>query len=90
MIVDVVDKLGRRYVEVPIFPDGPLKRAFAYESCDACADCGVAIRHGWDRYFQRNDHTDGEGRDLAALLMAVTYDAVCGRCGDRVIAESAA
>lgn len=85
MIIDAVDKGGRRYMEVPawqgVVPDAPAQ---------ACVECGAWIRHGSDRYFQRNDADDGSGLDsLGAVLMSLTYDPVCATCGDRLIQESA-
>jgi hypothetical protein len=80
------DASGRRYFAVPVFPDGPLKDAFVNAALEPCADCGQPIRHGLDRYFQRNDATDGsEPDETAALLMALTFDFVCGPCGDAAL-----
>lgn len=85
MRVDAVDACGRRYLEVPVFPDGALKDAFRDASPDDCIECGAPIRHAVDRYFQRNDATDGRGAGLEADLLALTFDAVCGACGDRCL-----
>lgn len=84
--VDAIDAQGRRYLEVPEFPDGALRRAFADHEPDHCIDCDAPIRHGVDRYFQRNDRADGTcGNEFAAALLALTFDSVCGSCGDAAL-----
>lgn len=89
MFVDAVDSQGRRYCEV--LPHVLSRAHVVGETADhECIDCGRLIRHGRDRYFQRNDLGDGTQADrLAALLLALTYDAVCGDCGDRQILAGA-
>jgi hypothetical protein len=73
-------------MEILIFPEGKLKESFRGFAPDDCVECGATIRHGFDRYFQRNDLTDGSiPKDLQSVLLGVTYDAVCGPCGDRLL-----
>jgi hypothetical protein len=86
MITDAIDSLGRRYLEVDIFPDGKLKQVFRDSRPEECAECGALVHHGWQRYFQRNDPTDGSlPLDIQSILMGLTYDTVCGSCGDRLL-----
>ena len=91
MFTDAIDKQGRRYSEVRPLPEESKARLRLHgESDQECIECGAAIRHGADRYYQRNDASDGtQGDKLEALLLALTYDAVCAACGDRAIAEGA-
>lgn len=86
-IAHTVDKLGRRYLEVPVFPEGGLKQAFAASEPDRCVDCGAPVRHAFERYFQRNESSDGVGAGLQSLLLGVTYDCVCAACGDRLLSQ---
>jgi hypothetical protein len=72
-----LDHLGRRYVEVPKFPAGPLKQAFA-GSALPCTDCGTPLVHGSARYYQRSNSSGP----------MITFDAICGACGDRTIARA--
>ena len=89
MIVDAVDLKGRRYLEVPVFPAESQFLAMTNQirASDPCVECGHSIRHGYERYFQRNDVGDGAEGGLEGLLLAMTYDAVCGDCGDRILRE---
>lgn len=80
---DAVDAIGRRYLEVPPFPDGALKRAFEAAEPDICVDCGKPVRHAFERYYQRNTVED------TSLLLAMTYDCVCATCGDAALKEDA-
>jgi len=84
-----VDACGRSYYEVPVFPTGRLKTAFETLDAQECCECLALIHHGTDRYFQRNESTDGLETRVAGVLMALTYDAVCGPCGDRFLNETA-
>ena len=106
MIIDAVDAQGRRYMEVQAWREAP-----SGMPSQACVECGGEIRYGHDRYFQRNDATDGQSEQLpatargallrqakhviadetddVAMLMALTYDPVCGECGDSIIARDA-
>ena len=76
----------------PCFHPNPLRQAFATAAPDYCVECDRPVRHAFDRYFQRNDHTDpdwtrgGDG-DLLSALLGLTYDTVCGLCGDRALAD---
>jgi hypothetical protein len=82
------DAKGRRYLEVLPFEDGPIKQAYRDRPLHdhRCVECGVLMIHGTDRYFQRNDSTDGtQPNHLERALMALTYDPVCGLCGDRAL-----
>lgn len=83
------DWQGRRYIEVRPFEDGPVKQALAAlpEANHRCVQCGVPLVHGTDRYFQRTDGTDGQdGRSWRARVrLALTYDPVCGPCGDEIL-----
>jgi hypothetical protein len=86
------DVQGRRYLEVLPFADGPIKQAYVNRPLEShcCIECGVLLVHGTDRYFQRNDSTDGtQPNQLERALMALTYDPVCGLCGDRALAAMA-
>jgi DNA-directed RNA polymerase subunit N (RpoN/RPB10) len=91
VIIDAVDARGRRYLEVDAFPDGPLKEAFRnLTSPDPCVECGREVKHAFERYFQRNDATDGtEADNFHAAMSALTYDCVCGACGDKLLQEDA-
>lgn len=75
-------------MEVPAFPS-VLWPAYAGLEPDACVECAAPVRHGLDRYYQRNDAGDGAGRSLEDALLALTYDCVCARCGDAAIREAA-
>lgn len=69
---------------LPFRRDGPDTIHDVYN--EMCVDCGRSIYHGVQRYFQRNDPADGRESDaLKAALMALTYDPVCGVCGDRIL-----
>jgi len=86
MIVDAIDAQGRRYLEVRVFPEGKLKQAFAEMPHEHCIECNALVHHGFDRYFQRNNPDDGSiPRELESLLLEMTYDTVCGPCGDRLL-----
>jgi hypothetical protein len=43
------------------------------------------LKHAFDRYFQRNDPTDGLEDGLKGILMEMLFDTVCGACGDRLL-----
>ena len=86
------DRQGRRYLEIRPFEDSPIKQALADLPAPdhRCVECGVPLVHGTDRYFQRNDPTDGtQGSSIERALLALTYDPVCGPCGDHALAAMA-
>jgi hypothetical protein len=86
-----LDDRGRHYTEVRAFaPGGWLPAASAAIDPEACVDCGAPIVHGTTRYFQRHDpearrRHAREHPLLARPLEGITYDPVCGFCGDRAL-----
>lgn len=86
-----IDDRGRRYIEVrPFWTDVEDIRA-ALEACpEACVDCGAPIVHGATRYFQRHDPAATRRHARAHPLLSrtldiLTFDSVCGFCGDRAL-----
>jgi len=86
-----VDDRGRRYIEVrPFWTDVEEIRAALATCPGACVDCGAPIVHGATRYFQRHDPeaTRRSARAhplLSRTLDILTFDPVCGFCGDRAL-----
>lgn len=71
MIVDAVDKQGRRYMATG---------GAGFGLGEECVECGHLT--GPD-YYMRNDAADGTQADrLEAALSALTYDAVCVACAE--------
>lgn len=69
MIVDAVDKQGRRYM-----------RTGVTSGEEPCVECG---RPTGPEFYMRNDAADGtQAGPLEALLTAMTYDAVCCGCAE--------
>ena len=86
------DLAGRRYLEVLPFEDGPIKQAYIEQPVEShrCVECAVLLLHGTDRYFQRNDPTELRPEfAMERALRILTYEPVCGLCGDRALAALA-
>ena len=83
MTVAAFDGQGRRYLEVPPFAPGRLGTLAAAPETVTCADCGTQLLYGIDRYYQRSAGARPSLFD--AWPPALTYDAVCGPCGDRAL-----
>lgn len=85
----MTDSFGRRYLEVGPFSPA-VQRLWKDIPPEECVECGKPVRHGFERYFQRNDKEDGTpeqvaalgGQEIAGILASLTYDTVCGPCGD--------
>ena len=84
------DNRGRKYIEVrPFETDGAIQHALERRP-EACVECQAPIVHGRARYFQRHDppaprnpRAHPETARPSALL---TFDNVCGTCGDKALA----
>jgi len=87
----ILDVRGRRYIEVrAFFTDVEDIRAALEAYPEACVDCGAAIVHGAMRYYQRHDPeaTRRHAREhplLSRTLDILTFESVCGFCGDRAL-----
>jgi len=85
-----VDARGRRYVLVTPFMSSDEIRS-ALEQCpEPCVDCGAPIVHGTSRYFQRHDPAARrrharEHPLLSRTLDILTFEHVCGFCGERAL-----
>ena len=82
----MTDARGRRYVLVTPFhtSDDDIRAALAARP-EPCVDCGAPIVHGATRYFQRHNPAARYAREhphTARTLEILTFDHVCGSCGD--------
>jgi len=85
-----LDGRGRRYIEVRPFHTEASIQAALEQAPEACVDCGAPIVHGTTRYFQRHDPETSrrharEHPLLSRMPDILTYEPVCGFCGDRAL-----